>query len=213
MVEDGKILGEFYIHTKLTHSQTLMPMIQSVLNVTNTKEPEMVAVTAGPGSFTGVRIGIASAKGLCMPGNIPCVGISALEALAYNYVDTMEEKYICAMMDARCGQAYYALFHLKGGRLTRLTGDSTAPVTEILESVKPYANKLLLLGDGAKLYYEAFQVLGAMLAPENLRYQRASAVAFAAIGKKFGTCAELQPIYLQLPQAQRELNKRMNEGK
>ena len=214
IVNGGKITAEFFINTKLTHSQTLMPMIKSVLDMSGTKieDLELVAVTVGPGSFTGVRIGVASAKGIAMPGNIPCCGISALEALAYNFYNAADDMVICACMDARCGQVYNALFEIHDGKVIRLTEDRTILISELLGETENFENSIYLVGDGAELCYETFKEFGAVLVPENVRYQRASSVAFAAheqsLAGHTSTAAELQPLYLQLPQAQRELNSK-----
>ncbi|MEG1426693.1 MAG: tRNA (adenosine(37)-N6)-threonylcarbamoyltransferase complex dimerization subunit type 1 TsaB [Oscillospiraceae bacterium] len=213
VVEDGKILGEFFINTKLTHSQTLMPMVKSVLEITDTTSPDLIAVTSGPGSFTGVRIGIASAKGLAFTEKIPCVGVSALTALAYNFANNGANSVICAVMDARCGQVYNGLFQLKNGEITRLCPDRTIAVTALKEEVCRYGRSLVLVGDFAAKCHKTFQSFGAELASEQSRYQRASAVALAGIHEKWITAAQLQPVYLQLPQAQRELNKRMETKK
>ena len=211
IVEDGKIIAEFFINTKMTHSQTLMPMIKSVLDMSGVKIEDigLVAVTKGPGSFTGVRIGVASAKGIAMPNGIPCAGVSALEVIAYNFADS-GDKIVCACMDARCGQVYNALFEISDGKVIRLTPDRTIMIDELKGEAENFESAMYLAGDGAALCYESFAQCGAVLAPENLRYQRASSAAFAAWDSyKAGnavSAGELQPLYLQLPQAQRELN-------
>lgn len=216
VVEEGKIAAEFFINTRLTHSQTLMPMIKSVLELSETKIEDigLVAVTKGPGSFTGVRIGVASAKGIAMPNDIPCAGVSALEVIAYNFMDS-GDKIICACMDARCGQVYNALFEISDGKVNRLTPDRTIMIEELLGEAENFESALYLAGDGAALCYESFARFGAVLVPENLRYQRASSLAFAAQGYyaagKAVAAGELQPLYLQLPQAQRELNAKKHK--
>lgn len=214
VTENESLRGEFFLHTGMTHSQTLMPMVDSVLKLSGytIQEMDLIAVTMGPGSFTGVRIGVASAKGLAMPGNTACSGISALEAIAYNFYGDPIDKIICACMDARCGQVYNALFELKEGEIIRLTPDRTILITELLPEVENFGDSLYLAGDGATLCYQTFSEYGAILVPENLRYQRASSVALAAYTRflrgETVSAAELQPLYLQLPQAQRELNTR-----
>lgn len=216
ITDNGKIIAEFYIHTKFTHSQTLMPMIKSVLDMSQTdiKDLDLIAATKGPGSFTGVRIGVASAKGIAMPYNIPCCGISALEAIAYNFSGDTDDKLICASMDARVGQVYNALFRVSGGKITRVTEDRVIQLTALYEEVKAFEEKIYLAGDGAELCYKTFSELNCVVVPENIRYQRASSVAFAAsvaaAEDKTCTASELQPLYLQIPQATRELNRRLN---
>jgi len=215
LVEDGKVLGEFYINTRLTHSQTLMPMVDEVLKCTQTElaDVDLFAVSAGPGSFTGVRIGVASVKGLAMAQGKPCVGVSTLEAIARNLEHV--EGTVCAVMDARCQQVYNAMFTARGGELERLTPDRALSVEELSQECENYAKPLFLVGDGAKLCYnkERFRELGAVLPPEPLVYQRACGVAKAA-ARVFAqggavSAAALMPFYLRLPQAERELKKRL----
>ena len=216
LLEDGKILSEFYINTKQTHSQTLMPMVESVLKLTNKTLDDVtcMAVSAGPGSFTGVRIGVSCVKGIALPKNIPCVGVSTLEAIAYSGIP-YEDAILCAVMDARCGQVYNALFRSEGGALHRLTEDRALPIKELEGELWPHGREVLLLGDGAALCHQAFSMWGARLAPEGVRYQRASSVALlgeqAAKEGKTVPAGELAPVYLRLPQAERELKKRQAE--
>lgn len=215
LVEDGKVLGEFYINTKLTHSQTLMPMIDNVLKCTQTplSEVDLFAVSAGPGSFTGIRIGVASMKGLAMAQNKPCVGVSTLEAMAWNLAHL--EGTVCAVMDARCQQVYNAMFAAHGGKLERITPDRAISMEDLAAECRNYENTLYLVGDGAKLCYnrERFKELNAVLPPEPLIYQRGCGVAKAAekVFEQGGavSAAELMPIYLRIPQAERELKKRL----
>jgi len=211
--EDGKLLGEFFIHTKQTHSQTLLPMVENLLKAAGKTcaDFDVMAVSSGPGSFTGVRIGVSCVKGLALPNNTPCCGISTLETIALagrGY----EGCVICAVMDARCGQVYNALFRVENGALIRLTEDRALSMEALSQECAPYGSQAVLFGDGASLCYQAFQDWGARLAPEEIRFQRASSVALAAeklaAGGQTITAAELTPAYLRLPQAERELKKR-----
>lgn len=218
LVQDGKILGEFYINTRLTHSQTLMPMIDDIFQRTQVKREsvDLYAVSFGPGSFTGIRIGIATVKGLAMPENKPCVGISTLEGMAGNLRHM--NGVICAVMDARCEQVYNALFDSDGKNLQRLTPDRAISVEKLAEELKNYEKPIFLVGDGANLCYNSpwFASTGAILSPESLRYQRASSVAEAAAkafqeGRAVSSEA-LMPVYLRPAQAERAL-KKGNGGK
>ena len=193
--EDGSLLGEFFTNTRLTHSQTLMPMIGGVLDCARVplESIDLFAVSAGPGSFTGVRIGVASIKGLAMAQGKPCAG-----------------------MDARCGQVYNALFLAERGTLTRLTEDRAISIEDLAAELEEMqrGKSLFLVGDGAKLCYnkERLQALGAKLPPEPLLYQRAWGAAEVAKdlferGETL-TAAALAPVYLRMPQAERELKKR-----
>jgi tRNA threonylcarbamoyladenosine biosynthesis protein TsaB len=218
VLEDGKLLGEFFTNTRRTHSQTLMPMVSGVLESTGSKIGEigLFAVSAGPGSFTGVRIGISCIKGMAMAQDRPCAGVSALEAMARNL--SCLEATVCAVMDARCGQVYNAVFEAGDGKLRRLTPDRALSIEDLSRECEKYPKPLFLVGDGAKLCYNksGFQKLSAVLPPEPLLYQRASGVALVAyeafLQGKTVTPAALAPVYLRLPQAERELKKRLGKS-
>lgn len=215
LTEDGKILGEYFLNTGLTHSETLMPMIESVLHCVKARPSDigLFAVSSGPGSFTGIRIGIASIKGLAMPFQTPCAGISSLEAIAHNleHIDCL----VCAVMDARCGQVYNALFRARQGRVERLTPDRAVAIKDLAEECRTMDGPLYLAGDGAKLCAKAepFQTIGAVLPPEPLIYQRAWGVAKAAEAAvregRTVSPAALMPFYLRPAQAERSLKKQL----
>jgi len=213
LAEGGKILGETLLNTRQTHSETLMPALQNMLRMTGTgiDEIELLAVTNGPGSFTGVRIGISCVKGIAFTKNIPCIAISTLEAIAFGGI-CYEGKEICAVMDARRSQVYHGSFLIKNSRPQRLCADEAISIEALHEQKKNHGDRLVLMGDGAALCYETFGKCGAILAPEDIRYQRASSVALAAHIKDFQKEAvdpgELIPFYLRPPQAERELKKR-----
>lgn len=213
ILQDGRLLGEFFINTKQTHSQTLLPMVQQLMSAVGKTcdDFDLIAVSNGPGSFTGVRIGVSCVKGLAMPNNTPCCGVSTLQAIAVGG-KAYERSIICAVMDARCGQVYNAMFEVKNGQLIRLTEDRALSIEALSTECAPHGNKIILFGDGAELCYNTFREWGAQLAPEQIRFQRASSVAIAAEGlaeeNKTVSVAELMPTYLRLPQAERELKKR-----
>lgn len=215
IVEDKKVLGSFFINTALTHSQTLVPMIDAVLKNTSTdlSSVDAFAVSAGPGSFTGVRIGVAAVKGMAMPLNKPCMSVSTLEAMAYNLLN--ESCIVCAVMDARCNQVYNALFEISGGEINRICADRAFSIDELSEELKTYDKKIVIIGDGAELCYNSYKenINNVFLAPENVRYQNAVGVAFSAFDKEPITAEKLMPSYLRLPQAERELKKRMESKK
>ncbi len=217
--EDGKLLGEFYLNVGLTHSCTLMPMIESLLRYADVsvRDVDLFAVSNGPGSFTGVRIGVATVKGLAQPLGKPCVGISTLLAMAYNLRAT--DALICCAMDARCRQVYTALFESKNGRIVRLTEDDALSLDALCDRLRAYDRKIIFIGDGASLCCEAFRGVlpDAELAPQTLRYQRASSVAEAAWvqgAERIGVSAdELTVSYLRLSQAERERKQKMEAQK
>lgn len=222
VMEDDKLLGEFFINTKQTHSQTMMPMIDNVLKCTNVplSDIDLFAVSAGPGSFTGVRIGVACIKGMAAALQKPCAGVSTLEAIAWNLAHL--DAIVCAVMDARCRQVYNALFLADGEKLTRLTEDRAISIDDLIADCKKICEKagkpLFLVGDGAKLCYNTtgFHELNVKLPPEHLLCQRAYGVARSAlllyVNHKTVTPAALAPVYLRLPQAERELKKRLNSN-
>ena len=153
VLRDGKLVGECYLNAGLTHSQTLMALIDSVLSLSGLTvgDVEAFAVAHGPGSFTGIRIGVSAVKGLSFPRKTPCFGVSTLEGLAYCADE--EGCVICPVMDARCRQVYTALFRKQNGAVTRLTEDQPMSLDELAEQLRPYPGKILLIGDGTEVAY------------------------------------------------------------
>ena len=219
LMENGKLLGEGYQNTGLTHSQTLMVMAEDLLKACNltAKDVEAVAVAAGPGSFTGVRIGVAAAKGFAWGGELPCYGVSTLEAMARNL--GVYQGYVVPVMDARRNQVYTAIFHAEKGILSRVEEDMAISLAELGEKIKNFAEPVFLVGDGALLCYNTLleEVPGLVLPPEHRMHQRAAGVALAAQAMidagDPGNAAELTPNYLRLSQAERERAARENREK
>lgn len=211
LVEDGVIKGEYFINTMLTHSETMMPMIDSLLKSVRTKPEDIdcFAVNCGPGSFTGLRIGIAAVKGMAFALDKPCAAVSTLEAMAYNF--RRKNTIACAVMDARCNQVYNALFDVSEDEPIRLCDDRALQIDELAEELKQFEKSIVLVGDGANLCFEKLsdRIENIELADENVRFQRASSTAFAAMklyaNGELLTSDRLMPKYLRLPQAQREL--------
>ena len=210
VMEDGKLLAECYQNTGLTHSQTLMVMAQDLLKQLNLTAGDMdaVAVAAGPGSFTGVRIGVAAAKGFAWGRDIPCVGTSTLESMALGL--GAWQGYVCPVMDARRSQVYNALFHVSGGNCARVREDRAISLADLGEELKNLPEPIFLVGDGSNLCYNTLseKVPGLVLPPEHRMHQRAAGVALAArrmlaAGGEFSG-ASLMPNYLRLSQAERE---------
>ncbi|WOC33294.1 MULTISPECIES: tRNA (adenosine(37)-N6)-threonylcarbamoyltransferase complex dimerization subunit type 1 TsaB [Caproicibacterium] len=212
--QDGKVLGECYTNVKLTHSQTLMPMLCGILEYAKVELPQIdvFAVTAGPGSFTGVRIGVASVKGMAFAQGKPCAGVSTLEAMAENL--RVLDCTACCVMDARCGQVYNAMFAVKNGVVHRLTPDRALSIEELAQECAGCSTPVVLVGDGAQLCAEsaAFAAVDVRLAPEPIRFQRACGAAVcaarAAEAGKLLSAEELLPVYLRPPQAQRSLKRK-----
>lgn len=218
-LHDGeKLLGESYQNTGLTHSQTLMVMAQDLLKQCSFAPTDVthVAVAAGPGSFTGVRIGVAAAKGLAWGLQTPCYGVSTLEAMAANRA-VSDGAVICACMDARRNQVYNALFRADGAAPLRLTEDRAIALEELKTELEHIDGPIFLVGDGAGLAYRilAPEIPNLILPPEHLQHQRAAGVAIVAAGQIVaGVQADaeaLQPNYLRLSQAEREKMERQNK--
>lgn len=218
LVQDGRVLGSFYSNTGLTHSQTLLPMVNHLLDISgvSVNSLDAVAVNAGPGSFTGVRIGVSAVKGIAFADGIPCVSVSTLESMA-EQVTVSQDTVICCAMDARCQQVYTALFSKdEAGNTIRLSDDRAISLADLKEELLKTNKNIVLIGDGSELCYNAFNgiVPNLVLAPATLRYQNAASTALVAErlfkDGKTVSAAELLPIYLRLPQAERELNSRLN---
>ena len=210
-LHDGfSLLGECYCNTGLTHSQTLMTMAEDLLKTCSLSagEVEAVAVAAGPGSFTGVRIGVAAAKGFAWGGELPCYGVSTLEAMALSL--GAYQGYVCPVMDARRSQVYNALFRAENGRLQRLCEDRAIALSDLEEDLADLDAPVFLVGDGSILTFNTLkpQLSNLVLPPEHHMHQRASGVAIAAAGMiargEAGDGGALTPNYLRLSQAERE---------
>ena len=211
VTEDGKVLCSGYQDTGLTHSRTLMPIVEAMLKNTGltVQDCDAVAVAAGPGSFTGIRIGVSAAKGLAFAADKPCAAVSTLEAMARN-VAHMDALVVCSM-DARRSQIYNALFEIRGGKPVRLCGDRAISLAELGEELGKMQKSAFLVGDGAQLCYNTCLDMGipAVLAPGNLVSQSAWGVAMAAFGQTPAPAEELLPVYLRLSQAERERQARL----
>ena len=217
-LHDGnKLLAESYQNTGMTHSQTLMTMAEDLLKTCGMTAGEVthLAVAAGPGSFTGVRIGVAAAKGFGWGAELPVYGVSTLESMARSL--GVWDGHVCACMDARRSQVYNALFRSKGGALERVSEDRAIALEELKTDLEQIDGPIYLVGDGAMLTHRTLsgQIENLILPPEHRLQQRASGVALAAaeaIGRgESGDGAALQPNYLRLSQAERERLEKMQK--
>lgn len=215
LCRDGQLISQYSQCSGLTHSRTLLPMAEDMLKNAELTIADVdgFAVAHGPGSFTGIRIGVSAVKGLAWASDKPCVGVSTLEALAWNGV--CAGSYVCPVMDARRSQVYNAIFEIKDGRPVRITPDRPIALSELADEVRALGAPVLLLGDGARLTVDYFSANGIAftLAPENIRWQSAWGVAMAARDKSFGSADELLPVYLRLSQAERERQERLAADK
>ena len=217
-LHDGqKLLGESYQNTGLTHSQTLMVMAEDLLKSCGKTAADVthLAVAAGPGSFTGVRIGVSAAKGFAWGAELPVYGVSTLESMALSLGAL--HGHVCCCMDARRKQVYNAIFLAENGKLTRVSEDRAISLEDLKNELEHIDGPVFLVGDGAELTHKTLsgEIPGLILPPEHRRQQRASGVALAAIeAMNRGESADgaaLQPNYLRLSQAERERLERMKD--
>ena len=214
LVKDGQLLSQYMQCSALTHSRTLLPMAEDMLKNADLRlsDVDLIAVAHGPGSFTGIRIGVSTVKGLAWAAEKPCVGVSTLEAMAWHGLAV--GGYICPVMDARRSQVYNALFKIENGRPVRMTEDRPIALEELAKEVTALNAPVFLVGDGAALCFEYFTAHGVpcVMAPDNLRWQDAWGVAMAAADKTPGNADELLPVYLRLSQAERERQERLSQS-
>ena len=214
---DDKLVGEYTIHNKKTHSQTLLPMIHDMLEMADVsvKELDAIAIASGPGSFTGLRIGAATAKGLGGALSIPLIAVPTLEGLAYNLAGA--EALVCPIMDARRQQAYYGIYDVSKEVPVEIEKPDAAPIEVVLQKAKETKREVIFLGDGVPVFQEKIKQCEGLLyrfCADSVRYQRASSVT--ALGKKYYEqgrkmkAAEFAPMYLRLSQAERERMEKEN---
>ncbi|MEG1593810.1 MAG: tRNA (adenosine(37)-N6)-threonylcarbamoyltransferase complex dimerization subunit type 1 TsaB [Oscillibacter sp.] len=217
VTEGETLICSAYQNTGLTHSRTLMPMVEAMLQNAELSMADIaaIAVAAGPGSFTGIRIGVAAAKGLAFAAEKKVAGISTLEAMAWN-VKHMDGLILCAM-DARRNQIYNAVFEAKDGALTRLTPDRAIALSQLSDELKNSEKRKIIVGDGAELCYTHLleKEISCQLAPPHLVMQTAVSVGFAAWKAvqegRLQSAQELVPAYLRISQAERERTERIKK--
>lgn len=206
LTDGDEIIKSEFVNSGLTHSETLLPMITRVMDGRKYSELDGIAITAGPGSFTGVRIGVATVKGLAFNDDIPCYSVSTLEAIAYNFVN--KNAVVCAVMDARRMQFYNALFRVQNGKVERLCDDRAISIEDLRNELKQY-DKVIIAGDGAKLCFQNIELENCTLADDDRIYQNAVGVAKAAQNKNAISPKALMPVYLRQSQAERELKLKL----
>lgn len=215
LCRDGELLGQYFQRSGLTHSRTLLPMVEDLLRNTETDWSivDCVAVAHGPGSFTGVRIGVSTAKGLCWGADKPAVGVSTLEAMAWLGLAAPAGSIICTAMDARRDQIYNALFEIRDGKPVRLCEDRAVAAADVAAELANLGRSVWVLGDGWQVCSKALAAADVphTVAPEAIRYQNAYGVACAAMEQQSRGAEELLPVYLRLSQAERERQERMKK--
>lgn len=212
--DEDKIICEFELNNKMTHSQTIMPIIDECLKKSEltVEDIDLFAVAQGPGSFTGLRIGVTTVKGLAHAVNKPVVGVNTLEALAYNlpYCPYL----ISPIMDARREEVYNAIYRFDGSTLVEVKPPRALALSELIDELIILGEKVVFLGDGVPVFKEKIaEKMGelALFAPQNSNMQRASSVCLGAMTKETMHYSRLAPIYLRKSQAERELEERGKE--
>ncbi|MCI5503112.1 MAG: tRNA (adenosine(37)-N6)-threonylcarbamoyltransferase complex dimerization subunit type 1 TsaB [Anaerobutyricum sp.] len=212
ILEEEQLIAEYTLNYKKTHSQTLLPMLDEIVKMTelDLNEIDAIAVAAGPGSFTGLRIGSATVKGLGLALNKPIVSVPTLEGIAYNLYGT--DALICPMMDARRKQVYTGLYEFNGKKFQIIADQTACPVEEILDRCNEFGRKVIFLGDGVPVYQDMIKdkiQVEYDFAPAHMNRQRAGALGMRAFDyireEKLESAAEHAPVYLRKSQAEREL--------
>lgn len=212
VVTEERLIGEYTTNFKKTHSQTLLPMMDALLQMTgiSVKEMDAIAVSKGPGSFTGLRIGSATAKGLGLALNKPIVGVPTVDAIAYNLFGT--DAVVCPLMDARRNQTYTGLYTFDQDRMICLSEQKAVMIGDIISEINALGRKVIFLGDGVPVFRQALEEgvkVPHTYAPVHLNQQRAGALGALAVQYyqegRYETAAGHQPDYLRLSQAEREL--------
>lgn len=220
IVTEETLLAEYTLNYKKTHSQTLLPMLDEIVRMIelDLSEVDGIAVSAGPGSFTGLRIGSATAKGLGLALEKPLIAVPTVDSLAYNFYGT--EKLICPMMDARRNQVYTGIYEFKDNLMQVISGQKVVGVEEIMEEINRLEREVIFLGDAVPVYQEmidkSIKVLSSY-APPHLNRQRAGAVGALGIlyykQNKEETASDHQPVYLRMSQAERERAEKLTGEK
>lgn len=220
VIEDDNMLAEYTVNYKKTHSQTLLPMLDEIVKMIGLElnSIDAVAVAAGPGSFTGLRIGSATAKGLGLALNKPLISVPTAAGLAYNLYGT--DKLICPLMDARRNQVYTGIYRFEGDNFITVEQQMAVPIDEIIEKLNELHKEVILLGDGAPVYREKIEEklkVKYLFAPAHLNKQRAGAIG--TLAQEYYACGKIeraeqhQPDYLRVSQAERErAEKQQDEG-
>lgn len=209
--DEENVLAQTSVLTRLTHSQVIMPLCSEVLR--NAGIPlsgvDALVVSDGPGSYTGLRIGVSAVKAMSYATKKKCLGVSTLESLAYNMRGF--HGVICPVMKARLDLMYTAFFTSYQNSISRIFDDTILSTEDIISRIQSYHGDIVLVGDGAMEIYSNENILGldnVVLAPPHLRLQLASSLCYASFEKQFGTAETLNPEYMQITKAEKDLNEK-----
>ena len=222
VLEDDKLICEYTINTKKTHSQKLMPMIENILKLSDLdiKEIDAIAICVGPGSFTGLRIGMATAKAMAHENNIPLIGVNSLEILGANM--DLCNRNICSILDAQRNQVYMNKYILKDDKITELEEISIKPIDELLEEISSSNEDWVLVGEAVYKYKEKIEEISNITIPSPANnITKASTLCFVARDKMLANdqvynCYNINPMYIRKSQAEEqyeEKQKRLKDGK
>ncbi len=202
---ETQMLAQYFVKTQKTHSQVILPLCQKMLDDLGltVRDIDRFAVAAGPGSYTGLRIGISAVKALAFGLDKECSGISTLEAIAYNFSGM--DGIVCAVMKARLDIVYCALFKISGDEVERLTDDRMLTRSELYEELKGYQERITVAGDAAEDFVSGEDNKNFYLAPVHLRYQLASGICMSAIKKPGQKPGEINALYMQITKAEKDL--------
>ena len=222
VLEDDKLICEYTINTKKTHSQKLMPMIENMLKLSDLdiKEIDAIAICVGPGSFTGLRIGMATAKAMAHVNNIPLIGVNSLEILGANM--DLCNRNICSILDAQRNQVYMNKYILKDYKITELEEISIKAIDELLEEISSSNEDWVLVGEAVYKYEEKIEEISNITIPSPANnITKASTLCFVARDKMLANdqvynCYNINPMYIRKSQAEEqyeEKQKRLKDGK
>ena len=219
ILQDDKILAEYSVNDKKTHSQTLLPMLDEIMRMTGTtgEEIDAIAIASGPGSFTGLRIGAAAAKGLGLAWNKPLIAVPTLKGMAWQFAGA--KQWICPMMDARRDQVYTAAYRWMGSDMDAVLDQRAVPVEEMIRLINEQGQETILLGDGADVYRDVLReklTVPYFFAPLHMNRQSAGAVCACSLvsfqKEEFVSADDFVPDYLRVSQAEREREERMRQA-
>lgn len=202
---ENQMLAQYFVQTQKTHSQVILPLCQKMLDDLGitVRDIDRFAVAAGPGSYTGLRIGISAVKALAFGLDRECSGISTLEAIAYNFSGM--EGIVCAVMKARLDIVYCAVFKISGDEILRITEDRMLTRSELFTELEKYQEKIIITGDAAEDFVRASDNKNLYLSPPHLRYQLASGICMSAIKKPGQKPGEISALYMQITKAEKDL--------